>query len=39
MKENLNPRREFLKKSGLTVLAGAVVPNIIVNKTYAMEND
>ncbi|AKP50781.1 NHL repeat-containing protein [Cyclobacterium amurskyense] len=39
MKENLNPRREFLKKSGLTVLAGAVVPNIIVNKTYAMEKD
>jgi hypothetical protein len=39
MKENVNPRREFIKKSGLTVLAGAVIPNIIVKKTYAMEKE
>ena len=39
MKENPNPRREFLKKSGLTLFAGAVVPNIIVNKSYGMKKE
>ncbi|MEX2511345.1 MAG: 6-bladed beta-propeller [Cyclobacteriaceae bacterium] len=39
MKNNINPRREFIKKTGLSVLAGAVLPTIITNKSYAMKKE
>ncbi|MEX2568949.1 MAG: 6-bladed beta-propeller [Cyclobacteriaceae bacterium] len=39
MKNKNNPRREFIKKTGLSVLAGAVLPTIITNKSYAMKKE
>ncbi|MFC4870510.1 6-bladed beta-propeller [Negadavirga shengliensis] len=39
MKKGNNPRREFIKTTGLTVLAGTIFPTIITNKSYAMKKE
>lgn len=39
MKKPDNTRRTFIKKTGAAVLAGAVAPTLIINKTQAMKKE
>lgn len=39
MKHESNPRRAFIKKTGVAILAGAVAPTIIINKSHAMKRE